>query len=161
VTLPPYPIPFGAVTPCAEDPDLFFPDRNAPLKAGRAKEECTRCPFIKGCLEWALTRGEEGIWAATDERDRKAICNARGIVPVRPVLDLPRGNNNVVLHGTPVGVEVHRRRYQPLCDECATFDQGRHAEAEREECDDCGRKLMPASMRKHKRLYCHGWQEAS
>jgi WhiB family redox-sensing transcriptional regulator len=161
MTLPPYPIPAGAVTPCMEDPEAYFPDRHSPARTERAKRGCARCPYRDGCLAWALTRGEAGVWGQTDEEERKDMCRAQGIVPVRPVLDLPRGSNNMVLHGTPVGVESHRRRYQALCTDCLQFDQGRHAEAEREECDDCGRKLMPASMRKHKRLYCHGWQEAS
>lgn len=123
-----YPIPVDVVTPCADDPELMFADRrSAPVKTERAKAVCRPCPFRSECLSWALTRGEEGVWGATDEDERAEIRKREGIVAVRPVVNLPRGNSRVIPHGTPVGVESHRRKYQPLCETCADFDEQRRA----------------------------------
>lgn len=146
-----YPIPAGVTTPCEDAPDLFFPDRVGSVQAERAKEKCGACPYVEGCLNWAVTRGEEGIWGGTDERDRRRICQRRGIVPQRPVLDLPRADRSLIVHGTAVGVEYHQRHYQSLCDECSQFNSGRYAG--RRPCGDCGTMLLPASVRKHAR-YC-------
>jgi len=154
VTAAPYPIPAEVTTPCAADPDLMFADRkSAPTRLARAKKVCDPCDYRDGCLMWALTRGEEGVWAGTDDEDRKQLAKRMGIVVERPRLNLPRVATTVP-HGTSVGVESHRKRYDPLCGECEAFDQGRHVAADRRPCVACGTLLLPKSLRKHKRLSC-------
>jgi WhiB family redox-sensing transcriptional regulator len=126
-----YPIPRDVTTPCAANPDLMFPDRkSAPARTKAAKKVCAGCPFQAGCLEWAVTRGELGVWAGTDEDERAAMRKARGIVASPIPLLLPRAPiNRKVPHGTPVGVEFHRRHYMPLCDVCREFDDKRKRRA--------------------------------
>lgn len=114
--------------PCAGpdvDRELFFEENN-PARIDSAKAYCRRCPFRDACLNWALTVGEQGIWGATTADERKALRRSRhikvtrikvtGLVPHGPTKD------NLVPHGTSVGVESHRKRYTPLCDDCQVFD---------------------------------------
>lgn len=61
-----------------EDPELFFPigDMNrgpARLQAEAAKAVCRRCEVVDTCLEWALTTGQEGVWGATTDHERRAL----------------------------------------------------------------------------------------
>lgn len=154
-----YPIPADASTPCRDlaDKNLMFADRkSAPRRLEQAKRVCDPCGWRDGCLSWALTHGEEGVWSGTDEGERKVIAAKLGIVPERPTMNLPRTVSAKVPHGTAVGVEVHRKRYMPLCDLCATYDQGRQVVGERVPCRDCGAMLLPASMAKHRRRSCPG-----
>jgi hypothetical protein len=133
---------------------MFADHKSAPKRLEKAKRVCAPCDYREGCLLWAVTRGEEGVWAGTDEQERKAIAARLGVTPVRPTLDLPRTVRNNVAHGTAVGVEVHRKRYMPLCGECASFVEGRYVAADRRPCGACGTLLLPASLSKHKRLSC-------
>lgn len=61
-----------------EDPELFFPigDMNrgpARLQAEEAKAVCRRCEVVATCLDWALTTGQEGVWGATTDDERRAL----------------------------------------------------------------------------------------
>lgn len=153
-----YPIPSGVRTPCADNPDLMFPTRKvAPKKVEEAKKVCGRCEFQVGCLEWALENDEEGVWSATDEDDRRAIHKRRGTVGVKPTLTglVRHGTaNNRIQHGTSVGVETHRRRYDPLCDICEEFVARRKGKEPPVPCPDCRKTVLPQSLRKHRRAHC-------
>jgi hypothetical protein len=161
MTRAPYPIPAEVVTPCAADPDLMFADRkSSPKRLEAAKRVCVPCGYRDGCLMWALTRGEEGVWAGTDDEDRKHLAKRMKIVVERPRLGLPRARNDIP-HGTAVGVEAHRKRYDPLCDECSVFATGRISTAPRNKCNDCGKELQVSSMSKHRRRSCPGKRVAA
>jgi WhiB family redox-sensing transcriptional regulator len=62
---------------CADkDPELFYPvGENGPALAqiAQAKAVCHSCPVRAECLRWALDHGEEGVWGATSEDDRRAL----------------------------------------------------------------------------------------
>lgn len=123
----PYPIPHDVTTPCESNPELMFPERRAsPARIQRAKKVCRPCEYSEGCAAWALTRGEEGVWGGTTDEDRTKLRKELDITVVRskfsPVPHGPRKSAAVVPHGTPVAVEHHRKRYEPLCDDCFGFD---------------------------------------
>ena len=62
------------------DPDIFFPDSPAEARTKLiiAKEICRTCSQQAPCLEYALKHSElEGIWAGTNERDRRGIRRAQ------------------------------------------------------------------------------------
>jgi hypothetical protein len=84
---PPYPKTTG-FEPCATtDPELFFPERNNNyLKITEiAKGLCRTCPLQSACLEYAVHTDLEGIWGATNEKERKAMQKERKIEPFRYV----------------------------------------------------------------------------
>ncbi len=59
------------------DPDLFFPIGGE--SQDEAKAVCARCPVQGPCLELALWLGDActGIWAGTNDRDRKRLRELR------------------------------------------------------------------------------------
>ncbi|HBF85890.1 MAG TPA: WhiB family transcriptional regulator [Streptomyces sp.] len=69
---------------CRTDPALFAiedvstaDDPRAREKAtAQAKQSCSGCPVVTGCLKWALANPDltpTGVWAATTKRDRKRL----------------------------------------------------------------------------------------
>ena len=68
---------------------LFFP------KAGRsineAKSFCLGCPVSTECLEYALDNRLGGIWAGTNETERRRILDfrdkVRGVVKPRKIVE--------------------------------------------------------------------------
>lgn len=51
------------------DPALFFPAEGE--TAAEARAICARCPVVKECLDYALSRPEKyGVWAGLAERER-------------------------------------------------------------------------------------------
>lgn len=54
---------------------MFFPDHGRTIL--KAKEFCSDCPVRDICLEWALTEGVCGIWAGTNETERKKMLRFR------------------------------------------------------------------------------------
>lgn len=73
---------FDGTQPCRSlDTNIFYPEDEDPVVRVRmtrqAKEElkplCASCAFSGPCLEWALKNNEYGIWAGTDEADRKRL----------------------------------------------------------------------------------------
>ena len=82
---PPYP-PVTGYEPCAiTDPELFFPERHNNLikTTETAKALCRTCPLQSPCASYALGTDVEGIWGATDEKERKEIQKERGIEPYK------------------------------------------------------------------------------
>lgn len=64
-----------------EDPELFFPaGTSGPMlrQIAEAKAVCQRCPVAGECLEWALHRGEVGIWGDTTEEERRFVSARTG-----------------------------------------------------------------------------------
>ena len=55
----------------AEDPELFFPERNS--YAREAKAVCAACPVLEACRDYALTSpvGLAGVWGGTTEQERR------------------------------------------------------------------------------------------
>jgi len=64
--------------------DVFFPVSLDDVKYFKpmAQQICETCPVFDKCLNYALGVKVEGIWAGTDEHDRKAIRKARGITAI-------------------------------------------------------------------------------
>jgi len=82
---PPYP-PTTGYEPCAiTDPELFFPERNNNfIKITEiAKGLCRTCPVQLPCRSYALGTDVEGIWGATDEKERKVIQKRDEIEPYK------------------------------------------------------------------------------
>lgn len=65
------------------DTDLFFPDSATQLKDTKELvfKMCKECMIYDLCLDYALQNVTSGIWAATDENDRKKIRKQRDITP--------------------------------------------------------------------------------
>ncbi|TAH33947.1 WhiB family transcriptional regulator [Candidatus Saccharibacteria bacterium] len=66
----------------AYDPEMFFPtEEHMPGRGGgrlssaskEAKRVCDTCAVSKICLQYALERGEIGIWGGTTTRQRKEM----------------------------------------------------------------------------------------
>jgi WhiB family redox-sensing transcriptional regulator len=53
------------------DLDLFFPE--LPGEAEEAKRICAGCPVKPECLRHAVNSPEHGIWAGTDEDERRGL----------------------------------------------------------------------------------------
>lgn len=70
---------------CADaDPELFFyaagergDDRDA--RDEKAKAVCATCPLIRGCLGWALTHTEWGVWGGATEQERARLQRRHGL----------------------------------------------------------------------------------
>lgn len=54
-------------------PKLFFPDTPGQPINPEVRRVCARCPVRNDCLQHALDNDERGVWAATSERERRAI----------------------------------------------------------------------------------------
>lgn len=134
----PYP-EFDGTAACTQvDPETFFPPKGnavAVIEAGRrvckGDNSHGTCPFLSGCLNYALTHNVEGMWGGKSDEERRAIRKKYRIKAVSLELASfvggPRGPDprNLIPHGTAVGVERHRRKYAPLCDECQAYDDRR------------------------------------
>lgn len=66
------------------DPDLFIPPFNETkaqlvVRNRKALSYCARCPdaTAEACLQYALARGEDGIWGRTTGRQRRAMRSAQ------------------------------------------------------------------------------------
>lgn len=61
------------------DTDLFYSTDEAHPPKKRSREElealavCERCPVSGNCLEWAIVKGEKGVWGGTTWRERKLL----------------------------------------------------------------------------------------
>lgn len=57
-------------TPCAADPDAWFPEDVAGIE--RAKAACRTCPALMQCRRWVLASPQEhGVWGALSPDDRR------------------------------------------------------------------------------------------
>ena len=79
-------LPFLDARPaCADaDPELFFyaPGERGEDRAARdekAKAVCAGCPLLRGCLGWALTHAEWGVWGGLTEQERYALQRRHGL----------------------------------------------------------------------------------
>jgi WhiB family transcriptional regulator, redox-sensing transcriptional regulator len=62
-----------------EDPGLFFPvgETGPPLRqVERALAVCRRCPVLATCRRYAMDTGQQGIWGATTDDERRAMRRA-------------------------------------------------------------------------------------
>jgi WhiB family transcriptional regulator, redox-sensing transcriptional regulator len=60
--------------------ELFFPAGStgkAIDQADEAKLVCAGCPVRRQCLEYAIGTGQEGIWGATTEDERRSLRRAQ------------------------------------------------------------------------------------
>lgn len=67
----------GDQLPCANAPDLFFPDMEDPTtlaNMNRAKLMCVTCPLVALCAEYAIEAKEEfGIWGGLSANERRLL----------------------------------------------------------------------------------------
>lgn len=92
----------------SHDPDLWFPDVGHNGNAGRAI--CRTCPVADACLNDALQHPHlTGIFADTDDRQRRALRRQRGIAANR---------RQPIRHGIERGYRAHLRRGEPACEGC-------------------------------------------
>lgn len=82
--LAPYPVPAGleGTQACAtEDPDRFFPEAGTSGDPHRqTKDICRRCPFVTGCLAYAIDRPAlVGIWGATSQKERERLRRGKRV----------------------------------------------------------------------------------
>ena len=57
---------------CREvDTAVFFPSRGEATDEARAV--CAACPVRRECLAYAVESEEEGVWAGTSKRERRAM----------------------------------------------------------------------------------------
>lgn len=59
------------------DTDLFFTDD--PARKAAAKLVCRHCPSLAPCLAFALSTNQEGVWGATDDKDRGRLRKDRSM----------------------------------------------------------------------------------
>lgn len=60
----------------SDEPNLWHAvgrDAQAQADTEFAKEICGRCPSLLPCRQWAIDRGEEGVWGGLDDDERRAI----------------------------------------------------------------------------------------
>lgn len=51
--------------------DYFYPEKGETATA--ALRICGGCEVTRECLQWALDRGEPGVWGNTTERERRRM----------------------------------------------------------------------------------------
>ena len=64
------------------DTEIFFPEDNGPAAKAEAVHICSTCTSADKCLDYALHNDVQGIWAGTNEYERKKIRRDRGIKDV-------------------------------------------------------------------------------
>lgn len=165
----PYPN-FDGTQVCAQlDPEIFHPELGERTDAAKlickGDESGYRppCPFRDPCLQYALHHQVSGVWGGTSGQERRYMRQRLGIV-AQP-LSFGTGPTNATTvkrmagRGTSVahiaehlGVTseaVHRILRSGRSEPPGTLDEkGRMA------CVDCGRRMKPESIRKHKRVHC-------
>lgn len=62
--------------PNRPDPEDFYPEGEVDADHD-ARRVCRRCTVRPECLDWAIANKEQGIWAGTDERERRNIALRR------------------------------------------------------------------------------------
>jgi WhiB family redox-sensing transcriptional regulator len=82
----------GADLPCANAPDLFFPDHEDAIgmkMLAEAKKACLSCPLVQVCAEYAFEADEKfGIWGGFTAGERRTIRyrygRGRSVSALRP-----------------------------------------------------------------------------
>lgn len=93
--------------------DVFFPstvDEVAFFKP-MAQKICESCPVFNKCLEYALGVKVLGIWAGTDEDERKAIRKARGVTAMSITQEYER---EYFMSETPEAKAARKKRIRNL-----------------------------------------------
>jgi DNA-binding CsgD family transcriptional regulator len=87
--------------PCQSgDPDRYFPASGASPKAiAAAKAECAPCPILTECKDWAVRRGESGIWAGTTAPERDVYRRVHGITVERVRMDIVEDEQTDAVRG--------------------------------------------------------------
>lgn len=74
---PDFLVPDAAPACAGADITTFFPERESAAAAKSIEQTyCRRCPVSKGCKAWALRQTPDtlfGIWAGTNQRQRRAL----------------------------------------------------------------------------------------
>ena len=93
--------------------DVFFPSNAEDVKFYKpmAQQICEPCPVSNKCLEYALGVKVLGIWAGTDEDDRKAIRKARGITAMSITQEYER---EYFMSETPEAKAARKKRIRNL-----------------------------------------------
>lgn len=64
---------------CKEHPtSWWFPENSHDPKTKQARSICKTCPVRIDCLDFALARNDEGIWAGYTMRQRRKLRRAQG-----------------------------------------------------------------------------------
>ena len=59
---------------------FFYGDTKTPnSEQHMARKLCNSCPVYDACLEWALHHEKHGIWAGTNETERRYLRSKRKI----------------------------------------------------------------------------------
>lgn len=61
------------------DVEIFFPEETSPASKAAAVNICNTCNSVEKCLDYALHHDVQGIWAGTNEYERKKIRRKLGI----------------------------------------------------------------------------------
>jgi hypothetical protein len=93
--------------------DVFFPISVDDVKYFKpmAQQICDPCPVFNKCLEYALGVKVDGIWAGTDEEERKAIRKARGITAISITQEYER---EYFMSETPEAKAARKKRARNL-----------------------------------------------
>ncbi len=80
---------------------LFFPDAGRSIN--NARKFCTSCPVYEKCLDFALVNEVKGIWAGTNEKERRALVKFNNRALNQAVSAAPRRSGktrkrNVIFH---------------------------------------------------------------
>lgn len=69
-------------TPCAEDPDAWFPfPSDTKDTYAEQIKACYRCPLLFDCARYAIAHPEvQGIWGGLTEADRGQIRRGKRVV---------------------------------------------------------------------------------
>lgn len=110
------------------DPEIFYPVGQGPQALDdqeKAKAICAGCPVKAACLQHALdAREEHGIWAGTDEVERRKMRRRTG---------RHGGARQLSPCGTTAAYKRHSRRGEPIDPACreANLAEWRAREAQR------------------------------
>jgi hypothetical protein len=161
---------FDGTQVCATvDPEEFHPEQGERIDA--AKRICkgdpdrgiAPCAFLNPCLQYALHHSVSGVWGGTSGLERQNLRRKLHIV-AQP-LSFGTGPTNVTTakrmasRGTPVvriaeHLQITQEAVQRILRQGRAEPAGTLDAHGRKACPDCGRRMKPDSMRKHKRDYC-------
>jgi hypothetical protein len=93
--------------------DVFFPVSLDEIKLFKpmAQQICEPCPVFNDCLKYALGVKVDGIWAGTDEEERKAIRKANGITAISITQEYER---EYFMSETPEAKAARKKRARNL-----------------------------------------------
>lgn len=91
------------------DTEIFFPIGAAQAEENKEliKTMCHSCPVFEDCLNYSLAIKVDGLWAGTDENERKKMRAERGIKAITIGEDYER---EWLLSQTPDAVNSRKHR---------------------------------------------------